>query len=904
MPHGLDKEFDLRKQTKEYRRERISEQETRRDLIDIALKHSRWEPIVPYCGQSPSDLAVVTEHPTDNGPADYVLFQNGEPVAIVEAKRRGTGAQEVLKQAKRYAEGLKDSPFDFSGCHVPFIYSSDGDTIWFRDLRDPNSRSRQVRKFHTPGALREMLHKDTAAAVGELLSSPINHPLLRPYQREAIQSVEVALARGRRKLLVAMATGTGKTLTALALLYRLMKSGYAHRVLFLVDRRALAAQAVLAFSQFEVESGLKFDRVYEVYSQRFHRNDLEVQNFDPKILPTSYLTNPDLRHTFVYVSTIQRMAINLFGLPDGSSWRQDQDDESDAAILEIPIHAFDVIIADECHRGYTASEQGRWRETLEHFDGIKIGLTATPAAHTVSYFGDIVYRYEYERAVREGYLVDYDAITIQSKVTLEGAFLQPGEIVALQDRQTGRVRFEELEDERPLPAPELEKDWAAPDRDRKIVQELAQYLRDQEQERGRFPKTLIFAENDVPHTSHADRLVNLLRDEFGRGDDFVQKITGSPTVDRPLQRIREFRNRPVPGIVVTVDMLSTGVDIPALENIVFLRPVQSRILFEQMMGRGTRLCPEINKTHFTVFDAAGVLTYFEQASAFTVDSPAKPSVSIGQIIEAIYNNEDRDYNIRRLTKRLLRIDKHVSGEGRELFKRFIPDGDIAAFANSLPQALENNWAPTMSILRDPAFQDLLENYPRALSPFLIAESVEDEVISGYLVHTADGRSVRPDDYLAAFEHFVRDNPEHIEAIRILLERPADWSTEALHELRQKLASQPEGFIEPRLRQAYGHSLADIISMVKHAAQGDPLLSAEERVHRAMATVRAGRTFTPQQEKWLDLIASHLVENLAIEQEDFDLITFSRQGASWGRVNRDFDGELATLLQEINAAMAS
>lgn len=900
----LDTWISLAEAKKEHGNVRVSEQETRRDLIDIVLGHSQWEPIIPHCGQPPSALAVVTEYPTDNGPADYVLFHNGEPLAIVEAKRRSTGAQNVLHQAKRYAAGLKDSPFNFFGCGVPFIYSSDGDNIWFRDLRDPLNRSRQVRRFHTPNALREMLQRNTAAAVNELLSSPVAHPLLRPYQREAIQSAEVALNQGKRKLLVSMATGTGKTLTAIALLYRLVKSGFARRVLFLVDRRALAAQAVLAFSQFEAEPGLKFDRVYEVYSQRFHRGDIEEQRFDPKVLPTSYLTNPDLKHAFVYVSTIQRMAINLFGLPEGTRWKSDQDDESDAAALNIPIHAFDVIIADECHRGYTASEQGRWRETLDHFDGIKVGLTATPAAHTVSYFGNIVYRYEYERAVREGYLVDYDAITIQSRVTMQGAFLQPGEIVALQDRQTGRIRYEELEDERPLLAPELEQEWAAPDRDRKIVQELAQYLQEQEEEKGRFPKTLVFADNDLPHTSHADRLVDLLRDEFGRGDDFVQKITGSPTVDRPLQRIREFRNRPEPAIVVTVDMLSTGVDIPALENIVFLRPVRSRILFEQMMGRGTRLCPEINKTNFTVFDAVGALSYFEKASAFTVDPPAKPSVSAAQVIEAIYNNEDREYSIRRLVKRLLRIEKHVSGEGRELFARFIPDSDIASFANSLPERLQTDWATTMRILRDPAFQDLLENYPRAHSPFIVAESVEDEVVSGYLIHTANGRMVRPDDYLIAFERFVRDNPEHIEAIRILLDRPSDWGTEALHQLRNKLASRPEGFTEPRLRQAYGHELADIISIVKHAAKGEPLLSAGDRVSRAIASVRADKTFTPEQERWLNLIANHLVENLAIEQEDFNLITFSREGASWGRVNRDFDGGLEALLAEINAAMAS
>lgn len=258
----------------------INEQTTRRRLIDVALRHAGWDPIIPYDEQTPRAVVVMTEYPTAEGPADYVLFHNGEPLAIVEAKRRATGAQNVLKQAQRYASGLTDSPFNFHGYGVPFAYSSDGDTIWFQDLRDARSRSRQVRKFHTPSALREMLQREVTMSLDWLRNTPVNHPLLRPYQREAIESIEQALAQGRRKLLVAMATGTGKTLTAIALLYRLMKSGYARRVLFLVDRRALAAQAVLAFAHFEAEPGLKFDRVYEVYSQRFHRNDLEAQSFD------------------------------------------------------------------------------------------------------------------------------------------------------------------------------------------------------------------------------------------------------------------------------------------------------------------------------------------------------------------------------------------------------------------------------------------------------------------------------------------------------------------------------------------------------------------------------------------------------------------------------------------------
>lgn len=882
----------------------LSERTTRKKLIDQALTKSGWGPIVPFEKKVQYTQSAVEEFPTKNGPADYLLFSNSQPIAIVEAKKLAVGPQNVLQQAQRYAKGLQTGPFYSNEYRVPFIYSTNGEVIWFQDLRDPYSRSRKVAAFHTPAALREMLDKEEHKAQEWLRNHSVDHPWLRPYQKDAIRSIEHSILAGKRTLLVAMATGTGKTLTAIDLIYRLMKSGYARRILFLVDRRALAAQAVTAFANFDAEPGLKFDRIYEVYSQRFRPEDLEDEKFDPKVLPTSYLTNPDLSKAFVYVSTIQRMRINLFGAPENAAWGESVEEELDAARLDIPIHAFDLVIADECHRGYTASEESKWREVLDHLDGIKVGLTATPAAHTAAYFKDIVYRYEYERAVREGYLVDYDPIVVRSEVSLNGAFLRPGEEVGLQDASTGQLHFEFLEDERELPAPEIDQQWTAPDRDRRIVQEVAKYLREQEIELHRFPKTLIFAHNDLPHTSHADRLVNLLRDEFERGDAFVTKITGNPNVDRPLQRIREFRNRPEPGIVVTVDMLSTGVDIPALENIVLLRPVRSRILFEQIMGRGTRLCLEISKTKFTVFDCVGALEYFAKATAFTVDPPGKPTRTLAKIIEDIYGNQDRDYNTKILVRRLQRIAKNVSAEGRHAFEKWIPGGDVSAFAAGLPDAIETRWADTLQLLRNPDFQDLLENYPRVKPYFIIAEGVIDQVESGYLIRTRDGKTVRPEDYLKAFEVFVRENPEHVEAIQILLNRPAGWSTHALVELRQKLAERIEGFTELKLRQAYDHELADIISLVKHAGEGAPLLSSEERVDRALAKVTAAQTLTMEQEKWLDLIRAHLIENLAIDRDDFDLITFARAGGSWGRINRDFGGNLEKWLVEINQAIAT
>ncbi len=597
-----------------------SEWQTRKQLIDPALRKAGWT-IVPFDGQKPLSsyhCCAIEEYSTDNGPADYALCVDGQIIGIVEAKKLTLGPQNVLSQAERYSKGTTGNSLNFNGYRVPFLYSTNGEVIWHDDVRSPQHRSRRIAHFHTPEALLERMEQDFDATCAELIRTPNTHERLRPYQIEANEGIEQAIANRKHQMLVAMATGTGKTFTMVNEVYRLMHSGVAKRILFLVDRRALAAQAVQAFASFEPEPNKKFDKIYEVYSQRFRREDLDDSStYDPKVLPTSYLTDPNAGLAFVYVSTIQRMTINVFGqnvIPQLG----DEPLDEDADLINIPIHAFDLIIADECHRGYTAAESAIWRRTLDHFDAMKIGLTATPAAHTTAFFTEVVYRYEYERAVREGFLVDYDAVKLHSNVRMNGIFLNEGEQVGMVDPESGSETMDQLEDERIIDTTEVERKATAPQSNRMIIEEIKKYALVHEERYGRFPKTLIFAVNDIPHTSHADQLVNIARDIFGRGDAFAQKITGSPTVDRPLQRIREFRNRKQPGIVVTVDMLSTGVDIPDLEYIVFLRPVKSRILFEQMMGRGTRKGEHYpNKSHFVVFDCfdGTLLEYFKNALA-------------------------------------------------------------------------------------------------------------------------------------------------------------------------------------------------------------------------------------------------------------------------------------------------
>ena len=711
-------------------------------------------------------------------------------------------------------------------------------------------------------------------------------------------------------MLVAMATGTGKTFTMVNETYRLMKSGVAKRILFLVDRRALAAQAVRAFASFEPEPNQKFNKIYEVYSQRFHREDFgEDEKFDPNVLPNAYLTNPSPGSAFVYVTTIQRMTINLFGR-NAIFNLGDEEIDADAEQLDIPIHAFDLVIADECHRGYTSSEVAIWRKTLDHFEAIKIGLTATPAAHTTAYFKDVVYRYEYERAVREGHLVDYNVVSVKSNVRMNGVFLKEGEEVGIVDPRTGAKKLDLLEDERQFDTTEVERKVTSPDSNRKILEEVKKYALEHEAQYGRFPKTLVFAVNDLPHTSHADQLVETAREIFERGNAFVQKITGR--VDRPLQKIREFRNRQVTDVVVTVDLLSTGVDIPDLEFIVFLRPVKSRILFEQMLGRGTRKGEHFpDKSHFVVFDCfdGTLLAYFRNATDITAEPPEQEFRTVVEIIADIWDNRDRDYNIKRLVKRFHRIDKEMSGEARENFAAYIPNGDVSKYARELPGRLRKDFSGTMALLRRPDFQDLLMNYGRAKRTFLIAHETQDTVTSGWLVKGADGKEYKPEDYLSAFARFVRENPAQIAAIRILLDRPQDWGTEALGELRQKLTASTERFTFEKLQKAheihYHIALVDIISMVKHAAdQQNPLLTAAERVERAFHKVTAGQTFTADQQQWLDRIREHLRENLSIDKEDFDELPIFNRYGGWGKVYSVFGPKLPELVKQLNQAIAA
>lgn len=889
-----------------------SEWHTRKRRIDARLEKLGWQ-ILPFSDAldlSSLNKIAIEELTTANGPADYGLFVGGKLLGIIEAKKVTVNPQNVLEQAKRYAAGVFAAAGEWDGLRVPFLYASNGTLIWYLDTRPAKRISRTLSDFHAPESLAARFAENPLPAHDWLRkTAPERIGRLRPYQRECILAVEESLIGGKRDLMVAMATGTGKTFLTVAQIHRLLESKLVRRILFLVDRKALAAQAVREFNAFDTPAGNKFTQEYEVYSQRFQCEDFgDDDPFDPKVLPNEYLTAPKPSHTFVYVSTIQRMARNLFGAE--ASFAQsggDAEGEADADKLDIPIHAFDLIIADECHRGYTAQETSIWRDTLQHFDAIRMGLTATPAAHTVALFGEPVFRYGVEEAILDGWLVDYEPVVITSHVKMNGVFLKEGEQIGKVDTQTGVEALDQMEDERAFDATAVERNITAPDCNRKIIQEIAKHAYNHEKETGRFPKILIFAVNDLPHTSHADQLVRICREVFAQGDDFVKKITGNPNVDRPLQRIREFRNRPNPKVVVSVDMLSTGVDIPALEFILFLRPVKSRILWEQMLGRGTRRCDEINKAKFVVFDCfdGTLLRYFRDVSNFQIETPRADPLTIPELVENIWQNIDRDYHVRLLVKRLRRVEKDMSGNARGEFARWIPDGDVGRFAGDLTKNLREKFAETMKLLRNAEFQDLLVNYERAKRQFIVAHETQDTVTSR--VEERYGQQPSAEDYLAAFSAFVQNKANEIEALRILISKPEGWNPDALLALRRQLVEN--GYDEKTLRRAhervYRKALADLISMVKHAANSAaPLLTAEERVQAGITELRAFHTFTPEQEQWLGLIARHLVENLCVDTSDLETQPVFTAKGGLGRARKVFGDHLGPLIQRLNYTLAA
>ena len=610
---------------------------TTRQLIDQQLHQVGWQAdsvSLRYSkGTRPErgkNLAIA-EWPTANGPADYVLFAGLTPLAIVEAKRKNIDVSAALQQAKRYSRGfeLKDgmqSPGGpWANYQVPFAFSTNGrpflrqletrSGIWFNDLRRPDNLGHALDGWYTPEGLSSLLKQDEDQAAQRLQEEPFDFGFnLRDYQQKAIRAIEAGIGEGRREMLLAMATGTGKTKTCVALIYRLLKVQRFRRVLFLVDRSALGEQAANAFKDTRMDSIQSFADIFSIM-------ELNEQTPDAD--------------TSVHVATVQGMVQRILYTSE------DQAPPS--------VDRYDCIIVDECHRGYLLDRElsdtelsfrsfedyiSKYRRVLDYFDAVKIGLTATPALHTTEIFGLPVYTYSYREAVIDGYLIDHKPpVQISTELSTYGINWKKGDEVKVYDPRLNRMDLYRTPDEIKLKVNVFNRKVITEPFNQVVCEYLARELDPNSRQ-----KTLIFCDNDA----HADLVVKLLKrafqDHYGSvDDDAVIKITGR--ADNPLQLIRRFKNERHPNVAVTVDLLTTGIDVPEICNLVFLRQVNSRILFDQMLGRATRLCPEVGKEVFRVFDAVRL---YEALQGLTAMQPVvvDPQISFSQLMAELTKVQD------------------------------------------------------------------------------------------------------------------------------------------------------------------------------------------------------------------------------------------------------------------------
>ena len=762
-----------------------------RQLIDGQLRQAGWEADSQALrhgkGARPQknrNLAIA-EWPTSSGPADYVLFVGLTPFAAVEAKRANTDVAGKVPQAERYCRDFQPSNETELGSEgwgpegeyrIPFAFSSNGrpflnqlrtkSGMWFRDLRRGENLAGPLERWYSPEGLKALARQDVDQAHQQLRRESFSFGFpLRPYQRRAIEATEAAIAAGQREIMLAMATGTGKTKTCVALIYRLLKTGRFRRVLFLVDRSELGTQAADAFKETRMESLQSFADIYGI--KELGKREVETD-------------------TRVHIATVQAMVQRLL-----------LGNEEDKPTVD----TYDLIVVDECHRGYLLDRElsdrelrfrdfndyiSKYRRVLEMFDAVKIGLTATPALHTVVIFGQPVFVYSYREAVVDGFLVDHEPpIRINTELSSEGIGWAAGEEVKIYDPSTTQIEKFTTPDELRFEVETFNRKVITESFNRVVCEALADEL-------DPFSpyKTLIFCASDA----HADLVVMLLKEAFQErygsvANDAVAKITGAS--DKPKELIRRYKNEAFPNVAVTVDLLSTGVDVPAICNIVFLRRMNSRILYDQMIGRATRLCDAIDKTHFRIFDAVRI---YEALEKFTDMKPVvvNPSITFGQLIQELETTEGKESELVRqqLIVKLRRKQQRLSENHAAQFRLLTGEepADFIRRLQQLPIQEASRWLGTIHGLAElldqqwdgPAEPQFLSDHDDAL------RSIE----RGY------GDASRPEDYLDGFAAFVRDPGNDLPALTTVLQRPWDLTRKDLRELR--LALDQRGYNEATL----------------------------------------------------------------------------------------------------------
>jgi len=903
-------------------------EEKARQIIDKKLISSGWllQDFKEFNPAASLGIAV-REFPIKSGHADYLLFINKNPVGVVEAKKSDEGQNITAAeyQSLRYANS--STKWQVSGNIIRFVYEATDILTRFTDYADINERSRQVFSFHQPETLLSFLN-DEGTLRNRLKKFPsFDNKGFRDCQTKAIIKLEDSFASNKPRALIQMATGAGKTFTAITNVYRLLKHAKAKRVLFLVDTKNLGTQAEQEFRGY-------------------------IPNDDPRLFPELYNVHrlnssfiPSDSH--VCISTIQRMYSILKNEEMEESLEEISPNEEPISgnprevvyNEKYPPEFFDFIIIDECHR----SIYNVWQQVLDYFDAFLIGLTATPDKRTLGFFNEnLVSEYPHEQAVIDNVNVGYDIYLIETEISKKGAAI-PKQMIERRERLSRKKRWEQLDEDVSYTKNELDKDIVNPSQIRNIIKAFKNGLSLMFPGRNEVPKTIIFAKDD----SHADDIIQIVREEFGEGNEFCRKITYS--VKKIDDVLSDFRNRFNPRIAVTVDMIATGTDVKPVECLLFMRDVRSRSYFEQMKGRGTRTLESdslrkvtpsaaTNKTHFIIVDAVGVTKSIKTDSR---PLERKPTVSlVNLMMNVAMNNHDEDTFLS-LANRLTRLDKELTPTEQKKYTEVSKGLTLQKTVQQLIDAYNDDAIEERANKEKLSIADAQKiMIEEAAAPFYLAElrtyienvrKAHDQIIDTVnidKVNVSDWdalHSEKAKKIITTFKDFIKMHKDNIIALSIIYNQ--SWKNrpltlEMIEDLYTAMQKPPFNLDNILLWRAYetihpnkvktkSHErmLTDIVTFVRFELGIDKKLysfseRADTNFKNWVFAKNAGNIhFTPEQMDWLRMIKEFIVTSVCITRDDLDLSPFDSKGGL-GRFYTLFGDGCEKLLDEMNLALTA
>lgn len=903
----------------------LTPEQLARETIDAQLIASGWVvQDIKAMNVGASTGVAVREYPTDTGPADYILFVDRKPVGVVEAKKADEG--EKLTMHEDQAEGYATAKLKWTigNAALPFCYLSTGAITKHWDMRDPKPRAREVFSFHRPETLVEWL-KEPCLRTRLTQFPPLDTTGLRDCQVNAITNLEESLAKAKPRALVQMATGSGKTFTAITSAYRALKSPVrARRILFLVDTKNLGKQAEQEFQSYTPnDDRRKFTELYAV--QRLSSNFID----------------PGAQ---VCISTIQRMYSILQGEALDESAEELTGSEVERVLGKkppapvaynptIPPEHFDLIIIDECHR----SIYNLWRQVLEYFDAFLVGLTATPDSRTYAFFNkNVVSEYTHERAVADGVNVGCDLYLIETAVTQAGATIKAKEQFAQRDRLTRARRWEQSDEDVSYTGTQLDRDVVNPDQIRTIIRAFKQAVKQEiYPERTELPKTLIFAKSD----SHADDIIQIVREEFNEENAFCKKVTYK-SEDDPDTVLANFRNAYNPRVAVTVDMIATGTDVRPLELLLFMRDVKSRNYYEQMKGRGTRtydadnlkkVTPSAatNKTHFVIVDAVGVSKSLKTS---TQPLERKKGVALKDLMLAVHMGAHDDDTLCSLANRLTRMEKQISPKEKEEFAQRSGGRSIQQVVGALLAANDPETAATTGkapeqlakeatvVFDDAGFREYVETVRRKYEQLIDTVNVDQVTFAGFSAEATD----KAQETVSHFREFLKAHRDELTALQIYYSQPyrrKELTFAMVQEVAEALQRPPYNLTHERVWAAYERAmelktegsqqrlLTDLVALIRFELKVDDVLrpyadTVRKNFQEWVFRKQAGNVkFSEDQMDWLRRLRDFIAESVHLERDDLELGTLGQQGGL-ARMHQLFGAEMDGVIEELNETLAA